>query len=181
MQFLSKNPSKTFRRRDLLRLATLAPLLPAFSACGGSADKGIVGSVLPEFTLPDLAGNLTSSRGFPGKAMLINVWATWCHPCRIEMAGLDRLYGDLSSQGLVLLGISVDDDINLVREFVRNSSVSFPVLSDPKGYQTRGIIGSSAVPASLLVGRDGRVRRVVIGERAWDAGEARAWVSELLN
>jgi len=118
---------------------------------------------------------------FSGKPMLINVWATWCQPCRAEMAGLDRLYRSLSPQGLQLLGVSVDDDMNLVREYVRQAGVSFPVLSDPKGQKTKVIIGTSAVPVSLLVARDGRVRRVVVGERIWDEGEARAWVTELLD
>lgn len=159
---------------------TLAPLLPTISACDGAASKDLVGKALPEFALPDLSGSLVDSRAFPGKALLINVWATWCHPCRVEMAGLDRLYHSLSSQGLVLLGISIDEDMNLVREFVRQTGVSFPVLSDPKGHKSRAIIGTSAVPASLLVGRDGHVRRVVVGERTWDEGEARAWVAGLL-
>ena len=80
-----------------------------------------------------------------------------------------------------MLGVSVDDDMNLVREYVRQAGVSFPVLSDPKGQKTKVIIGTSAVPVSLLVARDGRVRRVVVGERIWDEGEARAWVTELLD
>lgn len=169
------------KRRQLLALIAAAPLLPAISACSPNAADDLVGSSLPELVLPDLGGRMTSSRDFPGKAMLINVWATWCQPCRAEMAGLDRLYRSLSPQGLQLLGVSVDEDMNLVREYVRQAGVSFPVLSDPKGKKTKTIIGTSAVPVSLLVARDGRVQRVVVGERGWDDGEARAWVSGLLG
>jgi thiol-disulfide isomerase/thioredoxin len=120
------------KRRQLLALIAAAPLLPAISACSPNAADDLVGSSLPELVLPDLWRAYDQFRDF-GKAMLINVWATWCQPCRAEMAGLDRLYRSLSPQGLQLLGVSVDEDMNLVREYVRQAGVSFPVLSDPKG------------------------------------------------
>lgn len=140
------------------------------------------GSSLPELVLPDLGGRMTSSRDFPGKAMLINVWATWCQPCRAEMAGLDRLYRSLSPQGLQLLGVSVDRRHEPCAR-IRSAGWRFiPCAERPKREKDKNrIIGTSAVPVSLLVARDGRVQRVVVGERGWDDGEARAWVSGLLG
>lgn len=136
--------------------------------------------MLPLLEFPDLAGQRRTSRDFPGAPLLLNVWATWCQPCRNEMPGLDRLYRELSPHGLKVAGISFDEDINLAREYVLQSGTGFPVWSDPRGRIMTRLLGSSAIPATLLVARDGRVRRVVFGGWRWDSGEARNLVEDLL-
>ncbi len=181
MPYQSRNPSEALKRRRLLGLLAAAPLLTVVSACGHGEGGALVGAPLPELAFADLEGRPWNSRELHGAPVMINVWASWCHPCRAEMAGLDRLYRSLRSSGLRLIGVSVDEDINLAREFVRQSEISFPIVSDPKGRAMTPVLGTSAIPASLLVGRDGRIRRLVLGERVWDQGEARTWVGEILT
>lgn len=95
------------------------------------------------------------------------------------MAGLERLHRGLQAQGLRVIGVSIDEDINLAREYVRQSGISFPVRSDPKGSVLTPILGTPVIPASLLISRDTLVRRLVLGERLWDQGEPLIWIREL--
>lgn len=96
------------------------------------------------------------------------------------MASLERIHQEFSAAGFHVLGVTLDEDINLVREFLLQERLEFPVLSDPKGRIAVSLLGSGAVPMSLLIGRDGVIRRVVPGERRWDEAPARDWVKELL-
>ncbi len=164
----------------MLELLAGVPLAGALSGCGRRNPSALEGQALPLLEFPDLAGQRRTSRDFLGAPLLLNVWATWCQPCRYEMPGLDRLYRELNPRGLRGVGISVDEDINLAREYVRESGMELPVWSDPRGRVMTRLLGSSAIPATLLVARDGRVRRVVFGGWMWDTGEARGWVEELL-
>lgn len=130
--------------------------------------------------LPDLAGRVVRPGG-GGQALLLNFWATWCPPCRAEMAGLERLYRRLQGAGLALFGISIDDDVNLVREFVLQNGISFPILHDRSGALTQGRLALRSFPTTILVGRNGLVSDVVIGERRWDASPTLDAVRSLLE
>lgn len=149
-------------------------------ACSTEKPIAPVGSALPDLVFADLDGGHRRFAELRGAPALINVWASWCPPCRAEMAGLDRLYRALRGKGLQLVGISADSDLNLAREYLRQAGLSFPVWSDPGGKAMAALLGTPAIPASLLVAADGRIRRVEIGERVWDAGPARAWVEDLV-
>lgn len=167
------------RRQALGAIACLPWLL---ASCGrdDNAFSRLEGSVLPPIVLPDLTGKAQAVADFPGFPLLLNFWATWCPPCRAEMGSLDRLHKEFVAGGFYVLGVSVDEDINLVREFLFQERLGFPVLSDPKGRVAVSLLGSDVVPVSVLVGRDGVIRRVVPGEHRWDEAPARDWVKELL-
>lgn len=174
----SRRPSEGLgRRRLLLALAALPAIL---AGCGRGSGRAPVGEPLPDIELADLDGRRYRLLDSSGSPLLINVWATWCPPCRAEMASLERLYRALAPHGLRMLGITVDEDLNLTREYLLHARISFPVRSDPGGNRMADLLQTRAIPATLLVGRDGRIGRVVIGERVWDEGEARAWVDALL-
>lgn len=96
------------------------------------------------------------------------------------MGGLDRLYRELHEAGLGIYGISVDDDINLVREFVLQNRIGFPILWDRSAAVTQGRLALRVFPTTVLVGRDGRVAEVVVGERRWDAPPMQDTVRALL-
>lgn len=167
------------RRRALGALACLPWLLAACSRDDNSFSR-LEGRALPAIVLPDLNGKSQAIANFPGFPLLLNFWATWCPPCRAEMASLERIHQEFSAAGFHVLGVTLDEDINLVREFLLQERLDFPVLSDPKGRIAVSLLGSGAVPMSLLIGRDGVIRRVVPGERRWDEAPARDWVKELL-
>lgn len=182
MQSRSKKRSEIggVARRQILGIITCLPWLLISCGRNDNAFSGLEGRVLPSIVLPDLSGKSVTIVDVPGFPLLLNFWATWCPPCRAEMGSLDRLHKEFVASGFSVLGVSVDEDINLVREFLIQERLGFPVLSDPKGRVAVSLLGSGAVPVSVLIGRDGVIRRVVPGEHQWDEAPARDWVKELL-
>ncbi|MFC5302965.1 TlpA family protein disulfide reductase [Azospira restricta] len=168
----SRNPSiesPGAGRRRLLQLLTL-PLCAA--ACGREALPRAavgVGDPFPSFELPDLQRRPRRLADFLGRPLLLNFWATWCPPCRAEMAGLQVLHRGLAAYGGAVVAVSVDDDINLVREFVLQVGVEFPVLLDTGRAFATAALRLSSYPTSFVLRRDGRVGEVVVGARAWEA------------
>ncbi len=99
-----------------------------------------------------------------GQVVLVNFWATWCGPCRQEMPHLSRLYDRYRSAGFVLLGVNIDDDPRAAVELATKLGVQFPVLLDTDKRVSRSY-DMSAMPATLLIDRDGRVRHIHRGYR----------------
>lgn len=172
MGFRSKDPISRRRavsggRRSVLRLLGAMPWF--LTACGREPVRpGLAaGAIMAGFGLPDLGGQMIEV--VPGRQpMLINFWATWCLPCRAEMGSLDRLHAELGGAGLAVYGVSVDEDINLVREFVLQNRVEIPILHDRSGTITQNRLGVRAFPTTVLVRRSAVVADVVVGARAWD-------------
>lgn len=119
----------------------------------------IVGQPAPDFVLKTLAGqNLRLSESL-GQVVMINFWASWCGPCRQEMPALEKLYSTYRSAGLVLLGVSVDEDIQRAGEFARTLRISYPVLLD-HSKAVAPLYDLQALPMSVLIDRAGVVRYV---------------------
>lgn len=115
-----------------------------------------------------------------GSPLLLNVWATWCDPCREEMPSLERLYREYRGRGLRIVAISIDDasQVELIREFVDEHALTFDVLHDPgsavmRQYPVRG------VPQTFLITRDGAIVATRYAED-WYADPVRALVDSLL-
>jgi cytochrome c biogenesis protein CcmG/thiol:disulfide interchange protein DsbE len=135
------------------------------------------GTTAPAFTAHALDGRPVSLQDFKGKVVVLNVWATWCEPCRYEMPALDRMYQQLASNGVVVLGVSIDvtkgqtDGLgNMggdVAEFVKEYKLTFPVAVDPeqKIKQRYGITG---LPTTFIIGKDGKVVEKRLGPAKWD-------------
>ncbi|NJD25966.1 MAG: TlpA family protein disulfide reductase [Betaproteobacteria bacterium] len=174
---MSSADAQEGRRRFCLQ-AALALLL---GACD-EAKPRITGPAPGDgFRAPAVAGLDGKVYGWPqGRPLLVNFWATWCRPCRAEMPALDRLYRESRARGLEVLAVSVDADLQLVREFILQTGVTFPILFDREGAATRQTLAIAAFPTTLLVARDGVVSEIVVGAREWDRGPARAAVDALL-
>jgi cytochrome c biogenesis protein CcmG, thiol:disulfide interchange protein DsbE len=116
-----------------------------------------------KFSAVTLTGETLSSESLSGSVVLINVWATWCLPCRAEMPLLESTWQRHRQAGLRVIGASIDrGDPNVVRAFAVQRGVSYPVaIIDRRTLEAIG--GVQGVPTSILVGRDGRVRHRVIG------------------
>ena len=128
-----------------------------------------VGSKAPAFTAIDLrTGRPASLANYRGRPILINIWATWCAPCRVEMPALERLAKKFAGTDFRVVAVSVDqDDSTVVDAFVRELGLSFEVLHNQAGdsrqrYQTTG------VPESFVIDRDGVIVKKVIGPAEWD-------------
>jgi peroxiredoxin len=154
-------------------LACLAVL--ALSACsaGKPPDKVALGTVLPDARLERLEGGRAASiSDYRGKPLIVNFWATWCEPCRREMPELERLSALARERGVTVIGITVDSDVNLAGEFVLRLGLSFPMLVDRDMRYASDALGIDALPVTLVVGADGRLRARLKGAREWTGPEA---------
>lgn len=150
----------------------------------------ITGSVGPDFTVASLEGGEVSLSDFRDeKVVLVNVWATWCAPCVVEMPSMQRLYESLEGTDFEILAVSVDaplgqtDALGYVGgdlgAFADELGLTFPILHDPVAeignlYQTTG------VPESFLIGKDGVIYKKVAGPTEWDAPENEELIRRLL-
>ncbi len=146
-----------------------------------SSDGGLVGQPAPDFTLPTLNGDEISLSNFRGQPVLINFWASWCEPCRIEMPMLINAYQRYSADGLVILGLNVteQDTIEFVNSFVNEFVVPYPILLDQGeevSHEDYRLIG---LPMSVFIDRAGIVKRVVIGALRDD--EIDLFIGEILR
>lgn len=148
-----------------------------------------VGAEAPQFIYPDLNGAEVSLEDHRGKVVLVNIWATWCAPCREEMPAMQRLYEDVQGEDFEILAVSIDAPVNQtdlfgrpggdLEAFKREYGLTFPILHNPTGdiqrdYQTTG------VPESFLVGPDGVIQRKVAGPMDWDTPAVREQISRIL-
>ncbi|MHB8766457.1 MAG: peroxiredoxin family protein, partial [Deferrisomatales bacterium] len=115
-------------RRGLWAMALAAGLL--LGGCSGGSGKPEVGRPAPDFALKGLDGVEVRLADLRGKVVLVNLWATWCPPCRHEMPSMVALYGQLRDQGLEILAVSEDTDLDALRRFLLAYGVTFPVLLD---------------------------------------------------
>ncbi len=121
-----------------------------------SRNMALRGVAAPLFDTPDLQGKTQRLADQKGKVVLVNIWATWCEPCRQEMPKLDRLYRDRQSQGFVVFGLS-DESVDQQRKFVERVPVSYPLLTVsgkiPDLYRD-----IARYPAIFLIDRQGRLQ-----------------------
>lgn len=147
------------------------------AACSRESDRPWKGAAFPAFRLPTPAGDLRSSGDYAGQPLLVNFWATWCPPCRGEMAALDELHRQLGPRGLTVLAISVDSDVNLVREYLNRSPLGLTVLLDVGQSWSAAALQVPGFPTTYLIGRDNRIRDAWVGARAWDDASVQAQVA----
>lgn len=134
---------------------------------GSVADSGraAVGQPAPDFTLPTLEGDAVSLSDYRGHPVLMNFWATWCAPCRLEMPELVRAYNTHQDEGFMVLAVNLTDQDSLddVRAFVEEFDITFPVLLDETGAVYNELYRLLGLPMSVFVDRDGVIARIHIG------------------
>ncbi len=126
--------------------------------------KNVTGQhpVAPDFTLPEVGGNAFQLSSLRGKVVLLDFWATWCDPCREEIPRFIELQRKYGSDGLQIVGVSMDDSIDPVRPFAEKFHINYPiVMGNAKvGELYGGVLG---LPIAFIIGRDGRIYRKHIG------------------
>ncbi len=141
-----------------LKTPLLGAILLIFTASSLAASS-LEGQVAPDFVLKSASGENLRLSEHRGDVVLINFWATWCGPCRQEMPLLDDLYGRYQRVGFSLLGVNIDDDSRRAMQMVQELGVNFPVLFD-KSKEVSKLYKIEAMPVTVLVDREGRIRHV---------------------
>ena len=147
----------------LIRIVGAMTLLALLGAC----DKPEFEESLPELALTGLDGAKTSIHAYRGRLLVLNVWATWCPPCRREMPSLEHLSKSADSKRIVVAGISTDESVNAVREFVAKYGITFPIFTDTPG-NVANVLDVRVYPETLLFAPDGKLVLRISGERDWD-------------
>lgn len=128
-----------------------------------------IGANLPEATLKGLNGPPRLLSSFRGRPLLINVWASWCGPCKQEMVSLERLAWQ--ENYFSIIGISTDDYTDKAEYFLKSSHATISHFID-HDLQLESMLGASKLPLTVLVDSDGRVLRKIYGARQWDGAAA---------
>ncbi len=140
-----------------------------------------IGFKAPNFTLKDLNGKTVSLAAMRGRVVIINFWATWCGPCKVEMPSMNSLYNDLKGKDFELLAISSDvQGEKVVRPFVTQGRFTFPVLLD-SSFRVNGDYGISGIPTTFVVDKDGVITHKILGPRDWDSPEARELIRRIMS
>ena len=151
-----------------LLLCAVGVMPEAHAKTPGEVD---IGETVPEATLQGLNGPSRKLSEFHGKPLIINVWASWCGPCRKEMASLERLAWLKRARHFNIIGISTDDDPVRAKTWLKESNATISQFIDTR-LQMENMLGASRLPLTVLVDADGRVVDRMYGAREWDSPES---------
>jgi peroxiredoxin len=142
---------------------------------------GRAGFPAPDFTLTDLQGQTHRLSDFKGKIVFLNIWATWCPPCRMEMPSMEHLYRRLKGRDFIMVAVSEDEEGKAaVQSFVDQMGITFPVLVDPDGI-VPGRYGVTGYPETFVIDRQGRVIQHTIGPEDWASEQMYQFFTRLLE
>ena len=143
-----------------------------------------LGSKAPDFTAftLDSVPRKKTLADYRGQVVMINVWATWCLPCRVEMPSIEALHKSYGPRGLKVVAVSIDDPGTeaTIRAFVKQYGLTFQVLHDPKGAISEAY-DITGYPETFILGRDGVIRKKLMSATDWNSPDARALVDRLLT
>lgn len=143
-------------------LPTLRPSSGATRSTS-STPAPIVGAPAPDFTLKNTKGQNITLSSFKGQPVLINFWATWCVPCRVEMPAIEAAYQKYKSQGFAVLAVDADETLQEVTDFVNGIGLTFEILMDP-GLTVNDMYRVRAYPSSFFVDGEGMIVALQIGQ-----------------
>ena len=140
-----------------------------------------LGELAPNFQLRDMNGHPVALSDLRGKVVLLNFWATWCGPCRVEMPAMEELYRAFSRKDFEILAVSTDaQGVAVTRPFQQENHLTFPILHDAD-YRVGLTYGARSLPMTFMVDRQGIVRHQIFGARDWGASEAHQLVQMLMK
>jgi peroxiredoxin len=122
----------------------------------------VEGSKFPDFTEKDTAGKPLSIANYKGKVVLLDFWATWCPPCRAELPNVIKIYDAYHKQGLEIIGISLDKDLDKLQSYTKEKNMTWPQFCDAKYWQNKLAVkyGVTSIPATYLLDGQG----IIIGK-----------------
>jgi thiol-disulfide isomerase/thioredoxin len=171
-------------------VVTAVAVVIATKYFGGALAQVEAGSKAPDFRAVPVA--LSSAHGaatagpksianYKGQVVVLNIWATWCTPCRAEMPSLERLQQEMGAQGLKIVAVSIDNPgmEQAIRDFAKELGLDFEILYDATG-RIRDDYQSTGVPETFVIGKDGVIRKRVIAATDWDTESQKALFRQLL-
>lgn len=153
---------------SLIVFALFAITVPARAGTPGEVE---IGGTLREATMQGLSGPSRKLSEFRGKPLIINVWASWCAPCRQEMASLERLAWQEHPAKFAVIGISTDDYPEKAQRLLKSTNATISHYID-RQLQMENMLGATHLPLTVLIDADGRVVDKVYGAKQWDGPEA---------
>ncbi len=138
--------------------------IPTEATTAGRIPAPRQGFLAPTFELETLDGELLSLASLRGQVVLVNLWASWCPPCRAEMPAIQALYEEYQDQGFVVLAVNMtfQDSLSAAAAFVQEYGLTFPILLDRSGEVGR-LYHMRALPSTFILDREGMIREVVVG------------------
>jgi peroxiredoxin len=138
---------------------TVLPQIEKLEAMKAIQKSLVVGSVFPDFQEKDTDGKPLSVSRFKGKVLLVDFWATWCGPCRVELPNVIATYEKHHKSGFEILGISLDQDAGAMKQFLANNKMTWPQYFDGQGWQNKlaGHYGVNSIPATWLLDAQGKI------------------------
>ena len=170
------------RHLDKVLLGGIAVLAIALVwVVSGTLEPHIVkaGDLAPDFRIVTDSGKTVSRSDFGGKLLVLNFWASWCPPCVEETPSLNAFQKQLAPDGVVVLGVSIDANEKLYKQFVDRYKVAFATARDPEA-NISASYGTFQIPESYIIDRSGRVREKIISNTNWMDPEFLARVKSLL-
>ena len=134
-----------------------------------------------DFKVAALDGSRLTLAELKGKVVMLNLWATWCAPCKEEMPAMERLWQRYRGQGLVVVALSMDSaGAKVVKPFIEHAKFTYPVALDPR-MEVAQLYGARSVPSTFIIDRSGALRAIALGPRDWDGKAALAYFDALLK
>ncbi len=171
---------------EVIRTVTrLLPLLAALACAGQTPRPSVKPSPLAglplDVTAQDLSGNPVRIDAGKGQVLVVDFFATWCQPCKVQIPHLEQLERELGGQGLAVYGVSFDDDPEAIRGMATQMQIGFPILWDRGGEKLAPALSIQRLPTTLLVDRRGTIRSVHLGYDARSGERLEAEVRALLK
>jgi peroxiredoxin len=161
---MKPNRIQIFKITLILLMMTAVPLLAQFSPT-----PSLIGRTAPEFILYNLKGDTVSLDQFKGKVIILNFWAKWCGPCRMEIPDFIQMYTENREKGLEIVGITLSSGtVEQIKDFVTQNKMNYPVVTGTDEYlQNLTVLygGISGIPTTFLIDREGKIRQKWIGAR----------------
>ncbi len=163
------------QRRRLLQFALLGAAAAWLPGCRDDGD--LRGRFLQDISrLPNLDASMTPFSTYSGIALVVNIWASWCPPCVLEMPSLEKLSTLFHPGDLRVIGVNVDEDLNLAHEFLPRYRITFPMLLD----RDNQILRVPSFPSTFLLRRDHTIADIIVGEQDWADPKVVEKIEELL-
>jgi cytochrome c biogenesis protein CcmG, thiol:disulfide interchange protein DsbE len=147
-------------------------------------EASVAGTRAEDFAF-QLNGKPTHLSDLRGKVVVLNFWGSWCPPCIEETPALNRLQQHIASRNALVLAVAADEDQATYEKFLRDHGVIFKTYRDPATHDNRSPIaesyGTTMVPETYIIGRDGKIQRKIIGMQEWDSPEMLAYFDSILG